>query len=610
MGIKRWVVEADTTITNAYQETLNGRGNLGNMGASDSLEVFSLHGQVAPTGQASKEAARIIVRPDVLSIRSQIDAGQVPAPNSSNPPKYYLKMFNAPHPETLPVNFSLEVRKLSESFVEGNGVDMTTYLDTGAANWTNRTNVATQAGQGKIVINTSPDNLTTFTVKIDTETFIVTAGADADATRDAIIDEINNGTSAENTASSIVTASSGGAGTVIITADVFGTIGNYRYSVTNTTGDITTVDYYMTGGNDFTAWSPQMGVDSGPWDADDSVSLVGTVSFDSGHEDMLLDITSYVEDAIWDSGTATLIAENAVVNNGFIIKFETENIAKSYYTKKFFARSSEFFFKRPCVEARWSDALKDSRGKFYAKKPYMSDNNQNVYLYNTVSGSLADLNLDGVNLYFSLYEESTFDTVVPLDVPGPTDANFIEATKVSTGVYFAQAAVDTSKSSLYERWFVSPDGTTSIVDVQTSELTVYQPAPTVTTKSEEYVFSITNLKPSYTRSEKPRFRLYSRLKDWSPTIYTVASRALENKIVDNVYYQIVRTTDEEVVVDYGIGTTDNNSNHTLLSYDKDGNYFDFDMSMLQAGYMYGIKFATYTNGEVSEYKKAFKFRVD
>tara|TARA_A200000159_G_scaffold163174_1_gene188729 strand:+ start:241 stop:2073 length:1833 start_codon:yes stop_codon:yes gene_type:complete len=610
MGIKRWVVEADTTITNAYKETLNGRGDLGNMGASDSLEVFSLHGQVAATGAASKESARIIIRPDVLNIRSQIESGQVPEPNSSNAPKYYLRMFNAPHPETLPVNFSLEIRKLSEAFIEGNGVDMTSYLDTGAANWKNRTNTPTVAGQGKITINASPDNSTTFTVKVDTETFIVTAGASADATRDAIIDEINNGTSPSNTASSIVTASSGGAGVVNLVADTFGTIGNYRYFVTHTTGDITTANYYMTGGNDYTPWNPVMGVDSGPWDADDAVSLVGTMQFTSGQEDILLDITSYVVGAIWDNGGSALIAENSVVNNGLIIKIQTENIAKTYYTKKFFARTSEFFFKRPCVEARWADALKDNRGKFYAKKPYMSDNNQTVYLYNTVDGSLTDLNLDGVNLYFSLYEESAFTTVVPLDVPGPSDANFVQATKISTGVYVAQMAVDTSKSSLYERWFTSTDGTASVVDVQTSELKVYQRTPAVTTKSEEYVFSITNLKPSYTRSEKPRFRLYSRLKDWSPTIYTVASKALENKIVDNVYYQIIRTTDEEVVVDYGIGTTDNNSNHTLLSYDKDGNYFDFDMSMLQAGYMYGIKFATYTNGEVSEYKKAFKFRVD
>jgi hypothetical protein len=39
--------------------------------------------------------------------------------------------------------------------------------------------------------------------------------------------------------------------------------------------------------------------------------------------------------------------------------------AKSYYTKKFFARSSEFYFDRPNIEARWDSTRRDNRGNFY-----------------------------------------------------------------------------------------------------------------------------------------------------------------------------------------------------------------------------------------------------
>jgi len=599
MAIKKWVLEADTTITNSFKEGLKNRGSYGNTGAADALEVFSLHGQVADVGAGSKEIARILIRPDVLSIREAISNGEVPSPDDDNAPDYYLRLFNAPHPETLPVNFTLDIHQLDEAFEEGSGVDMSNYTDIGAANWIKKEETPSASGVGEIQVIINPNVGESFDIIIDDETTTVTAGADIPTTVTNIINALVAG-------SQKVNAEAGDEVNAIkITASTAGAAGNYAYSVDSASGNIKTEDFYMRGGDDYTDWVSAMDVDSGPW-----TTTVGSFLFNEGDEDLILNVTSYVEQEIWDSVNSVLKAEGAVVNNGMLIKIKTENVSKSYYTKKFFARSSEFFFKRPIIEARWNDSLKDSRGKFYAKKPYMSNNLQTVYLYNSVGGDLADLNLpDGFKLYFSLYEEQTFETPVLLDIPGP-DANFVEATRVSTGVYQAVAAVDTSADSLYERWYLSTDGEADIIDVQTSEIVVNQPTPQITTKSEKYIFSITNLKPSYSKSEKPRFRLYSRLKDWSPTIYTVASKAIENKIVDNVYYQIFRATDEEVVVDYGIGTAQQNHEHTLLSYDKDGNYFDFDMSLLQSGYMYGIRFATYTNGEIVEHEQAFKFRVD
>ena len=85
---------------------------------------------------------------------------------------------------------------------------------------------------------------------------------------------------------------------------------------------------------------------------------------------------------------------------------------------------------------------------------------------------------------------------------------------------------------------------------------------------------------------------------------------MQNKIVDNVYFKIFRVVDDEVVFDYGRGTATTNSNHTKLSYDYDGSYFDFDMSLLEAGYMYGIRFLTAIDGVVTEQEEVFKFRVD
>ena len=62
------------------------------------------------------------------------------------------------------------------------------------------------------------------------------------------------------------------------------------------------------------------------------------------------------------------------------------------------------------------------------------------------------------------------------------------------------------------------------------------------------------------------------------------------------------------MISYGTGS----DLHTLMSYDISGNYFDLDMSMLEAGYGYGIRFSYY-NGSVGDWveqPEIFKFRVE
>ena len=64
-------------------------------------------------------------------------------------------------------------------------------------------------------------------------------------------------------------------------------------------------------------------------------------------------------------------------------------------------------------------------------------------------------------------------------------------------------------------------------------------------------------------------------------------------------------TDDTIAIPYGTGS----DNHTKLSYDKDGNYFDLDMTLLESGYAYGIRLAYYLQGQYREQSEVFKFRV-
>jgi len=73
-------------------------------------------------------------------------------------------------------------------------------------------------------------------------------------------------------------------------------------------------------------------------------------TFDSGLEDLEVDISNIVED--WMAST--------INNYGLLVKLsgstEDGTLERSYYTKKFFARGSQYFFKRPIIEARWDSS--------------------------------------------------------------------------------------------------------------------------------------------------------------------------------------------------------------------------------------------------------------
>ena len=79
MAIKRYVANADTTVTNAFGADLRTRGTGSNMGASDILETFQIYGQEST---ASSELSRILIQFPVDSIVSDRADGTLPASGS------------------------------------------------------------------------------------------------------------------------------------------------------------------------------------------------------------------------------------------------------------------------------------------------------------------------------------------------------------------------------------------------------------------------------------------------------------------------------------------------------------------------------------------------
>ena len=180
----------------------------------------------------------------------------------------------------------------------------------------------------------------------------------------------------------------------------------------------------------------------------------------------------------------------------------------------------------------------------------------------------------------------------------------ITAGKVSTGIYSASFALDTTASVVYDRWFNSGFTTcyhTGAIEIKNHYASGYSPYP-------NYVTNLTNLRPIYNTHETTRFRFYVRQKDWSPTIYTVATRKNDTLIIESGSYQIHRLTDDLVVIPYNTGS----DKGTEMSFDVSGNYFDLNMDLLEPGYSYGVKVAYYeeTVDSYIEQPHIWKFRVE
>jgi len=492
MAIKKYTASIDTTITDAFKADLQNRGVDANMGASDTLEVFSIYAQGNPelddNGDFARdddgniinsvEKARILLKFPIDDISEHRDDGEIPAKDSV---EFYLKLYNATHAFTLPTSFNLTISPITTAWTEGIGLDMEEYLDRGAS------------GSGR--------------------------GADWES------------------------ASSS--------------------------------DVWTAEGGDFSSDAP----------------YEKTVFFQDGNEDLDVDVTDVVE--AWIAGD--------IDNHGVIIRLESSvedgGTRESYYTKRFFARGTEYFFKKPTITAQWNSAEKDDRGKFYRtsnlRDSDAGDNDNVLYLKNRVDGVLTDIptvTVDGGgnDLTIKIYEtDAKEEEITPegLTVEKPED-----------GTYTASVEVDTELDEIYVEW---QDAGGEIYHTETIDVL------TRSVSSEDlpiYVTNITNMKSVYSKDETARFKLYTRLKDWNPTIYTVASTDIESNIIETAYYRLVRVIDEEIVMDYG--------DHTMLSYDESGNYFDLDMDLLEPNFAYRIELQYEISGKNRQQPETFKFRVE
>jgi len=651
MAIKRYKANADNTIVSTYQSNLSTRGTGSNAGQADILEIYSIYGRQSAPPTASQELSRVLMNFPVSKITSDRSAGNLPGSGSV---KFYLRLFSAKSSKTVPRDFKLVVQPVSHSWQEGDGLDLENYSDltkngTGS-NWINAGNLGDkEVSKVQFVTTTAADLQGKYVTLYDSYRkkyafwFYDGGGSAPNVAPDEVkvnIEGLSTVAEFSNrfklavlSSSANITAAS--ASSPVGTTQTTNKIGG---KVTATARDATLTDSELivsttTSGSGVGPWR-NVGGDylAGGRSGASKKGLTFTQRFSSGLGDVEIDITKLVER--WAAGTtkkygvgvrlsasyeasaskAQVTADSNVIKN-------YNGAKKSYYTKRFFARGSQYFFKRPCIEARWNSVRKDDRGDFYFSSSVATgrDNLNTLYLYNYVRGRLRNIPSVGTGkLYVSLYSGSKdntkpFSTPLQMHVPGSKLASSASKTRTAItggyykrGIYTASVCVTKSAgktiSTIYDAWYRGSNR------FFTGTIAPHVLKPHQSAREPVYYLNITNMKNSYLRSQNARFNLYIRDKYWDPTIYTKANSNPLSTTIMSASYRVIRTMDNLEVIPHNTGS----DFATGLSYDVSGNYFNFDMAILQPGFEYTFKFAFYDPelGSWQEQTEEFNFRVN
>lgn len=678
MGIKKYVANADNTITNAFKSNLSTRATGANAGAADILETFSIYGRQATS---SAEISRILVKFPVTDITTDRTNGVIPASASVS---FYLRLFNAAHSKTVPSgSFTIVAEPISADWEEGFGLDLEEYKD--VTNGNKGSNWIARKGEGL-------QEITKVTFSSDT---LADYGAAAGANYIKVYNikkrfnlwfNDGSGDSAPSVDGSEVEIdiSSTSAAKASIAAQFHSVVnaqGSFSSNIDPTTSHIVYVTASTAGGatdssvvgtlGGIALAVQQDGNNEIPWTkvGGDYITTANAAypyrwfsqSFASGLEDIEIDITQMVE--LWSAGTIDNYGLGVHLSGAFEPYFSTDfdptysgyiqnttGSTNSYYTKRFFARGTQYFYKKPVIEARWDSSKKDDRGDIFYSSSLagVNDNLNTLFLYNYVRGQLSNIPSIGTDaIYVSFYSGSA-DNSVPtgslqtssytpnppgghsraaiklpttlprqwvLDDDGTVSTNpyVVTGAWVSKGIYSASFAITGATNSLTKIFDVWHDGSGknkpwASVEFATSSFNPLNMSASVAVSSPSYVLSITNLRNKYRSTETARFNVFIRDRYWSPTIYTKANEAIESTAIPSASFKVHRVLDAYEAIPYGTGS----SAHTVLSYDISGNYFDFDMKLLEPGYEYALKLAFYDNGLNSwtEQPNSFKFRVE
>jgi len=344
------------------------------------------------------------------------------------------------------------------------------------------------------------------------------------------------------------------------------------------------------GGDLITSWENNSGV---------AQTFVGSQTFESGWEDMEIDITDWAQ-AYWNVGNATV-----ATNFGFVVKFTTEESdERSYFVKRFASRHSRNPFLRPRLEVSWEDYHLDDRLDF------QTNTSNNISIRNfSKSTPTAVENLPEVQLSYGAWTLSTAASTV--SIAGVTQTGMYQATVGSLDLFETASDLrphlETSGSILLQEQWTFEDASGNTVLMHSGSFNAVYPLATNTAIPKDYRFSILDLKSTYTTTELPKIRLFVRQRNLANESVRIPIE-LKSEIIHKAYYQIKDTNSQQVLIPFSDKLETPNES-TRISTDSDGMYFSFPVSVLPRGRTYTIDIAFYDRNERRIYESNMAFKV-
>lgn len=373
--------------------------------------------------------------------------------------------------------------------------------------------------------------------------------------------------------------------------------------------DIDSSNYYSSSYNNSWGISGAYKTGSVPTNCDyftslNTNSLKCSQQFITGEENLEINITSLI--------SATLT--NQIPDSGFIVSYDSniENDNHSYFVKRFASRSAYNEDYHPRLIVKYDDSIQDDTQNLEF------DSNNVINLYNYRFGSAANI-ISG-----SSQIELTGSNCITLKLSTPitsgTYVNYFSGSQVTigliplTGTYTSNVFIQPSGSLLdclnvsgsidFTSTWLSNDRTVQFFQ----DTCTFNPQQRSSIKKDYSQYTVTSIgvKESHKSNEKVTIRV--NVFDYkSPLVKLVKSPLILAGIVfKESYYQIRDYLTSEEIIPF-----DTVYNSTRLSCDKNGMYFDLDISNLKTQRSYVIDIMLKIQDNEYIYRESSQiFRVD
>ena len=331
-------------------------------------------------------------------------------------------------------------------------------------------------------------------------------------------------------------------------------------------------------------------------------NIFKTQLFESGEGDLSIDVTTIV--------SATIVGK--LPDHGFRLSYSGthETNDRTLFVKRFASRHSSNTRIRPRIVVQYDDSVQDDHENFYfdmSGSLFLNNYDNRGKPANLLSGAYG-AEVKGNNAVILKLTSGSYTTSI-------TGSQHKIGSTFITGVYSATFALSSWASTAIRREVLQSNSATFNLFWESSDYTMgYHTGSLVIKQTDRTSFnnvpkilnvSVTNMKMSYQKSEKVRFRIY--VADAAPTIKAVKlPRERPSLIFREMFYRVKDANTDDVVIPF-----DTTKMSTRLSTDALGMYFDLYMDSLDLGRVHSFDFLIKDQGsDLTFLDVGAKFRVD